>query len=159
MYMQANFPKIGKKFFRQKSGIPQGSIVSTILCSFFYGELESKKLTFIGEDCLLLRMIDDFLFITIDREKAQTFIQIMHDGLPEYGAQVNPDKSLVNFDITVNGKKISRLQIGSLEFPYCGNIINTKTLNIKKDRTRKGLQSKLCVHLRLLFGWGRLTIV
>ena len=131
------FFQIGKKFFRQKSGIPQGSVLSTILCNFFYGDLERKKLPFASAPTgVLLRLIDDFLFITTDRSHAEQFFQIMHQGHPEYGASVSINKSLSNFEVTVNGRKINRI-IDTKEFPYCGNLIHTKTLDIRRDRERK----------------------
>ena len=34
--------KIGQGFYRQMIGIPQGSILSALLCSFFYGDLEKR---------------------------------------------------------------------------------------------------------------------
>ena len=72
---------MGKKFYRQKVGIPQGSVVSTVLCNMFYAHLEKKKLPFLQDvDGLLLRLIDDFLFITMNRDHAQQFLQTMHDG-------------------------------------------------------------------------------
>lgn len=109
-----------------------------MLCNLFYGDLENKHLDFLINDprSLLARMTDDFLLITLDREKAQEFLQIMHDGIPEYGATVNPDKTLVNFETSVNRKKISRL-VESLEFPYCGMWIHTRTLEVRRQRDRK----------------------
>ena len=41
--------KIGSSYYRQSVGIPQGSVLSTILCSFFYGDLE-KRFTAFSED-------------------------------------------------------------------------------------------------------------
>jgi telomerase reverse transcriptase len=140
-HIQENIIKVGKKYFRQKKGIPQGSILSSILCNFFYAELEREKLSFISEDCLLLRLIDDFLYITLDKDKAKKFLQTMHNGNPEYGAFVNPEKSLVNFETTINSKKVQQL-VGTMEFPYCGNVVHTKTLDIRRDRGRKNLTSK-----------------
>ena len=60
----------------------------------------------------------------------------MHDGIERYGVEVNPAKSLANFDVIVNGSQVPRIQEGA-EFPYCGNSINTKTLEITKDRKRR----------------------
>jgi telomerase reverse transcriptase len=80
-----------------------------------------------------LRLIDDFLLITSRRDLAQQFLQVMMDGQPAYGISVNPSKSLVNFEVTVNGAKIPRL-LGSTLFPYCGNLIDTHTLDLRKDR-------------------------
>jgi telomerase reverse transcriptase len=44
-------------------------------------------------------------------------------------------KSLTNFDVTINGQKVPRLQ-GSKLFPFCGNMIDVETLDVIKDSTR-----------------------
>lgn len=41
-FIQNCLVQIGPDYFRQTVGIPQGSVLSTILCSFFYGDLEKK---------------------------------------------------------------------------------------------------------------------
>lgn len=136
-HVERNMVKIGKKFFRQKVGIPQGSVLSSLLCNFFYAQLEREYLGFIDADeSILLRLIDDFLLITTNKDHAQRFSRIMHGGVEEYGVQVSPAKSLANFDMTLHGHGIPRLQSGTL-FPYCGNMIDTRTLEISKDTTRK----------------------
>lgn len=136
-HVQQNILKIGKRFFRQKNGIPQGSVLSTILCSFFYGDLEQSKLSFtLDEDGILLRLIDDFLFITLNRSNAEEFLNVMHQGHPEYGAFVSIDKTLANFEMSLGGRRVNRL-VGTSEFPYCGNLINTKTMDVRKDRERR----------------------
>jgi telomerase reverse transcriptase len=136
-HIERNMVRIGKKFYRQKEGIPQGSVLSSLLCNYFYADLEARHLQFLQSgNSLLLRLIDDFLLITTDRRHAKKFIQVMHDGLPAYGVRVNPDKTLVNFETVINGKKLQRL-VGSHSFPYCGSFINTKTLDIAKDRERR----------------------
>ena len=72
---------MGKQFYKQKIGIPQGSVVSTVLCNIFYAHLEKKKLPFLEDkDGLLLRLIDDFLFVTMNRDHAVQFLQKMHEG-------------------------------------------------------------------------------
>lgn len=135
-HVESNIVKIGKQFYRQKEGIPQGSILSSLLCNYFYADLEAKHLGFLQDkSCLLVRLIDDFLLITTDRRHAKQFLQVMHDGLPAYGVHVNPAKSLTNFEVSINGYKIPRL-VESRFFPYCGNLIDTRTLNITKDRNR-----------------------
>ena len=136
-HVQKNVIKIGKRYYRQKNGIPQGSIVSSLLCSFFYGDFEIKHLGFLVEgESLLLRLVDDFLLVTTNQNHAGRFLQVMVDGSEEYGISVNTMKSLANFEISVNKSKIPRLH-GSTVFPYCGMLINTRTLEVSKDRTRK----------------------
>ncbi|EFX01630.1 telomerase reverse [Grosmannia clavigera kw1407] len=132
-----NLVKIGKKFYRQKTGIPQGSVLSALLCNCFYAELEAEELGFLDADgskgCLLLRLIDDFLLITTDQSKAARFVEVMHRGLPQYGVAVSSDKSLVNFDLQgPDGKSVSRVANGAW-FPYCGLVVNCLTLDIAKD--------------------------
>jgi len=136
-HVERNVVKIGKKFYRQKEGIPQGSVISTLLCSFFYGELERECFDFLTEgDSLLLRLIDDFLLITTRKEHAQSFLHIMHNGVAKYGVSVNREKSLVNFETNIDGTRIPR-SVGTTRFPYCGNLIDTKSLEITKDREQR----------------------
>lgn len=142
-HVRLNKVKIGKKCYRQKQGIPQGSILSSILCSFFYGDFEKRCLGFLdGQSCLLLRLIDDFLLITIDADKAKQFLQVMHDGNEDYGIVIRPEKSLTNFRCQINGLDVKHLG-DRIEFPYCGTTINTRSLEISKDRVRQQENSKL----------------
>lgn len=129
-----NLVRIGKKYYRQKTGIPQGSVLSSTLCNYFYADLERNHLSFLQEaNCLLLRLIDDFILITTDQEKARQFVGVMHGGLPEYGVTVSPEKSLVNFAMTAKGTAVPVLANGR-QFPYCGLLINCKTLAVTKLR-------------------------
>lgn len=133
-HIQQNLIKVGKKYYRQKQGIPQGSILSSTLCNYFYADLEVHVLSFLDtDDCLLLRLIDDFLLVTTDKCKAIRFVEVLHHGVPEYGVTVNAKKSLVNFDLVIDGQQISKLGDGDGDhFPYCGTLINTKTLDIAR---------------------------
>ncbi|KAI9759142.1 MAG: hypothetical protein M1835_000450 [Candelina submexicana] len=136
-HVQRNIVKIGKKFYRQKDGIPQGSILSSLLCNFFYADLEQQCLDFLNpQRSILLRLIDDFLLITVDRTQARRFLQVMHEGNPAYGVSVNTKKSLTNFEVTVNGMKVPRVQSGN-KFPFCGSFIDSSTLAMSKDRGRR----------------------
>jgi telomerase reverse transcriptase len=152
-HVEQHIVKIGKRFYRQKKGIPQGSVLSTYLCNFFYGELESQYLRFVaGPGTLLLRLIDDFLLITVDSRRARRFVQVMHDSIEEFGVQVDTRKSLVNFEMAINGEKLAR-PLDSKLFPYCGVLINTTTLEISKDRNRLDTGGKN------IFGVGRCWLI
>lgn len=146
-HIEQNIVRIGKKYYRQKCGIPQGSVLSSALCNYFYADLERRHLSFLqegggdkeGGDCLLLRLIDDFLLITTDQAKARRFVETMHGGLPRYGVTVSPAKTLVNFRLAVpggdNGSEmtVARSARGR-GFPYCGLAIDCQTLEISKQR-------------------------
>lgn len=61
----------------------------------------------------------------------------MHKGFPEYGAFVNPDKSLVNFDVRrADGTVVKRVFQSDGGFPYCGTLICEKTLDVKRDKRK-----------------------
>jgi telomerase reverse transcriptase len=136
-HVQQNMVKIGKRFYRQKEGIAQGSVVSSLLCNYFYADLEAHHLDFLQPgQSLLMRQIDDFLLISTEKAHTKQFLQIMHDGLPAYGVRVNPDKTLVNFEVTINGKKVPRL-VEKQGFPFCGSFIDTKRLDFSRDRERR----------------------
>uniref|UniRef100_A0A8C3DH96 Telomerase reverse transcriptase n=1 Tax=Corvus moneduloides TaxID=1196302 RepID=A0A8C3DH96_CORMO len=66
--------EIGNRYYLQCCGIPQGSILSTLLCSLFYGDMENKLLSGIQQDGVLIRLIDDFLLLTPHLMKARTFL-------------------------------------------------------------------------------------
>ncbi|KAF3315486.1 hypothetical protein TWF173_003404 [Orbilia oligospora] len=133
-----NFVQIGKRFYRQSLGIPQGSVMSTLLCNLFYADLEAHELPFTqAKTGLLMRLVDDFLFITTNRDHARRFSDAMHTGFPEYGVTVKPEKSLVNFEADFNGRKIKRVFGNTPGFPYCGTLVNEKTLEIRRDWARR----------------------
>lgn len=135
-HIEQNVIKIGHQYYRQKIGIPQGSKLSSSICNFFYADLERQYLGFLDQsDSLLLRLIDDFLLITANREHAARFLEIMHAGIPSHGVEVNPDKSLVNFDVQVRGRKIAQ-QDSAQAFAYCGSTVDMRTLSLMKDRQR-----------------------
>ncbi|OAA73491.1 Telomerase ribonucleoprotein complex - RNA-binding domain protein [Cordyceps fumosorosea ARSEF 2679] len=146
--------RVGRKTYRQRRGIPQGSVLSSYLCSYFYADLEARNLAFLapavvaggGRSNLLLRLIDDFLLITTDVADARRFAEVMHRGVPAYGVRVNPEKSLANFPLSVpvpaaedGEEETARIRTvdSGADFPYCGLRISCRTLEIRKDCQRE----------------------
>ena len=151
-HIEQNLVRVGKKYYRQKTGIPQGSILSSTLCNYFYADLERNHLSFLQQgknDCLLLRLIDDFMLITTDESKANLFVGVMHRGLPQYGVAVNAEKSLASFPLTVQGTTVPRSGDGR-PFPYCGLLIDCETLAVTKQRDgpKSASSSKQSPHSR-----------
>lgn len=146
-HIQSNLVQIGKTLYRQTQGIPQGSIVSSLLCSLFYAGMEEKVLNFVKDgESLLLRLIDDFLLITTNEQTARHFMRVLHAGLPDYGVTIKREKSVVNFDMTIDGHKVTRLPQNS-NFPYCGQSINTDNLNLSKDPGRRNATGRFVLRL------------
>lgn len=135
-HVRNNVVKIGKKHYRQTEGIPQGSVLSSLLCSFFYTAFEHDQLGFLDRsNTLLVRLIDDFLLITTDLSSARKFLRAMTAPQAQYGIIVNPDKTLANFEAAIGAHKVPR-HMGK-SFPYCGITIDTVDLQIGKDRQKK----------------------
>uniref|UniRef100_A0A9L0JX24 Telomerase reverse transcriptase n=1 Tax=Equus asinus TaxID=9793 RepID=A0A9L0JX24_EQUAS len=67
--------RIGGKSYVQCRGIPQGSILSTLLCSLCYGDMENQLFSGIQQDGVLLRLVDDFLLVTPHLAQAKTFLR------------------------------------------------------------------------------------
>ena len=55
--------------------------MSTLLCSFYYGAMERQYLPLVleGEE-ILMRQVDDFIFVTPYIDRARTFADILFRG-------------------------------------------------------------------------------
>ncbi|KAG0480484.1 hypothetical protein HPP92_011342 [Vanilla planifolia] len=188
-HLKHNILQIKSNFYLQKIGIPQGSILSSILCCFYYGHLEKhvilpflkkafeisskaslsdpimqpneelrysdvesllsskpKMLNSPGDTLkcsskphnLLLRLIDDFIFISTSKEVAESFFARMRRGFKAYNCYMNLDKFGLNFNVE-NPPPSQRFFTGAdgLRFiPWSGLLINCETLEIQADYTR-----------------------
>ena len=133
-HVQSNVVKIGRKCWRQRRGISQGSILSSLLCNLCYAEFEKRHLSFVSSESLLLRLVDDFLLITADQGEAVRFLRLMFRGASAFGIQASRSKCLTNFDTRVGEFAVPSLKPGSKGFPYCGVLID-EGLNVVKDTT------------------------
>ncbi|KAJ8030603.1 Telomerase reverse transcriptase [Holothuria leucospilota] len=131
-----NLKQIGNLDFLRTKGISQGSVLSSLLCSIFYGNMENRYLTGVDKDGLLMRLIDDFLLVTPYLHCATKFMQVLLSGecSETFGCKVNPQKTLTNFEFIYEGQPVQQLQ-GDW-FPWCGFLFNVKTLEVKNDYQR-----------------------
>ena len=146
-HISYNLIKIAKKYYRQRVGIPQGSVLSTILCSMYYADMEKKELDYLSTpDSLLLRYVDDFLLITTRKEKAARFMTDMKRGFPDSGCFINLEKCFANFKIRIDDIPVK--YVTQEYFPWCGYLIHMKTLEIQSDYSRL-LQGRLSDSLNI----------
>ncbi|CAB5190021.1 unnamed protein product [Rhizophagus irregularis] len=135
-HIQQNIIKVNEEYYKQKVGIPQGSVLSSLLCSIYYGVMEREEFKYIINDTngLLLHFLDDFLYISTNKNNVIKFITTMHQDDLKYKIVVNDKKSMVNFDLTVNNNKINK--VDGYEFLWCGILIDTRNLDVKVDYSR-----------------------
>ncbi|XP_069814636.1 telomerase reverse transcriptase isoform X2 [Dendropsophus ebraccatus] len=129
-----NILRINDRYYRQCCGIPQGSMLSTLLCSLCYGDMENKLFCGIEENGLFMRLIDDFLLVTPHLKQAKQFLRTLAEGIPEYGCSISLDKTVVNFPIDdiPECSAVQKLPAHSL-FPWCGLLLDTQTLEVLCD--------------------------
>jgi telomerase reverse transcriptase len=151
----------GDKYLLQSHGIPQGSVVSTLLCNLYYGNVEKAllpaKLTVTTnetpsaeQNCtltseprhchLLVRMVDDYLFITSDSNMFRSFLKTMYRGEPTLGVTVNPSKTRVSVPVSFQSEdgKVHHLQPDSdpKYFTWCGMLFNVESGETQIDYSR-----------------------
>ncbi|XP_055453965.1 telomerase reverse transcriptase isoform X3 [Psammomys obesus] len=127
--------KIGGRCYVQCQGIPQGSSLSTLLCSLCFGDMENKLFAEVQQDGLLLRFVDDFLLVTPHLVQAKAFLRALVRGIPEYGCMINLQKTMVNFPVEtgdLGGAAPPQLPAHCL-FPWCGLLLDTQTLEVLCD--------------------------
>jgi telomerase reverse transcriptase len=188
--------RIGSQFYLQKLGIPQGSVLSPLLCSVFFGhvdrhffdpllqqpatagvldkellEVEAQQVLPLlqsgkkkiatpslsqstpamskatslfsgGNGSILLRLVDDSLFISTSQADVARFVQIMHQGFEDYGCHANRHKTTVSFNLQLSkeqenfSRNIYMSEDGASFMAWSGLLINCCTLEIQADYTR-----------------------
>lgn len=147
------------RYLLQKDGIPQGSILSSMLCNIYFGDIEklllgsvfglSRVIRGSTPDCdvllltnkssisLLIRIVDDFLMVSSNKMISTSFLQKLQRGIPRIGVKINREKSRVNYAAalpTDSGNAQTRTR--NLNFSWCGLLINTRTCEVSLDPTR-----------------------
>lgn len=133
--------------YHQKAGIPQGSKMSNLLCNLVYEQLEQYLFQILSNqknntlpDFFMSRYIDDFLFISTCKSSAQLFLNRMLKGVDKYGATVNAEKTLINFqpsletDLELEKKlKLCKVLDPHGYMPYIGLGIKMDTIELFRD--------------------------
>ncbi|KAK6090414.1 hypothetical protein P3W45_000511 [Vairimorpha bombi] len=109
------------KVYKQIEGIPQGSILSTLVCSMYYSQMDEKYFNKVIKEGIVIRYVDDFLVLSTNKKEIKDFIK-MSDRLEKQGVSFNKEKMERNFVIE-NGDLILK----DSEVNYCG--LKIKTIN------------------------------
>ncbi|XP_023559905.1 telomerase reverse transcriptase isoform X2 [Octodon degus] len=157
-FLRGSVLRIGGRCYVQGRGIPQGSILSTLLCSLCYGDMDNVLFSRVQQDGLLLRLVDDFLLVTPHLDQAKAFLGALVQGIPEYGCVLNLQKTLVNFPVedgSLGGPAPLQLPVHCL-FPWCGLLLDTQTLEVRCDYTsyaRTSIRASLTFDRSIQAGW------
>ena len=113
--------------YRQNKGISQGSCVSSHFCHMYLSHMEAQHLRIHHQDTLI-RMVDDYLFITDSQPRANSFLSFfLNESIAsqKYNIRSNIKKTLINFDYG----EVKSTPIIS----WCGYLLNTNNLEITSD--------------------------
>ncbi len=127
-HIRLNVVLLQGRRFRQTVGIPQGSIVSSHLCSIYYGFIER---TFLSQlPGLMMRWTDDTIFITHREDAALGFIETLQS--PECRALVTMslEKACANFP-----QDYVKVRDDGF-IAWCGLLFDTQTLEVRWDYAR-----------------------
>lgn len=118
-----NIISFNNKYHLQTKGIPQGSILSTLLCNLYYAQFEKQNLKFIV-DGLVMRLVDDYILVTTSKLEAETFAGLLNQGVPEWGIEISKNKTKTNI-------------LEETEWlAYCGMFLSTSTLETRIDLSK-----------------------
>ena len=164
-HVRYNILQLDRKFYLQGVGIPQGGILSPLLSSLYYGHMDRYTIypflekTLKSGSCnenhgmhitsddqvpsmsyMLLRFVDDILFISTSKKQATDFFSRLQRGFRDYNCYMNEKKYGVNFDAGQTlGSLSSRVYMGDdgISFlRWSGLLINCCTLEVQADYTK-----------------------
>jgi hypothetical protein len=151
--------------YLQTNGIPQGSILSTLMCNLYYGKMEKMKFPAVfqnsgrhlgnfnnngvvsntsstslspttpARNSVMVRLVDDYLLVTRDKDVATNFVRTMHHGIPEFSCSVKSCKTKINFDCDLKANDFNRIEEGG-DLAWCGLLINTDSGEITGDYSK-----------------------
>lgn len=138
--IRKSFIKHNGRFFVQKTGIPQGSVLSTLLCSLYYGNVDNLYFNKIFRKGIFVRYVDDFLIITPSLDEIIGFLD-MSNSLSHLGIKFSREKIESNFgieeylqdsiDVELVTRNRDKLVIRDKHVVWCGSRIYPDGFSIK----------------------------
>ncbi len=137
--------------FQQIKGIPQGSVLSVMLCNLYYGHAERKLFGSneevqhlgLGTKSLIMRKMDDYIMISTSKESVEHWLQKVYTGLKLYDSKINPLKTKVNFACTIDidGSRVTLphcnpTNAANQHVTWCGYLLDMTTLEWKPSFCR-----------------------
>lgn len=138
--VKKNYVKYNGKFFIQKTGLAQGSVTSTLLCSLYYKSIDDLYFDKIFKEGILTRYIDDFLVISPSIDEILKFLEVSQT-ISHLGINFSKEKMESNFGLDEYLSKVSNIselaeykdsmKITDNPVKWCGTKILSEGYSIK----------------------------
>lgn len=136
-YYRNTFIKFGKHYYHLLQGVAQGNPLSPVLCNLYYAHMATKYFQDFmppaAERDLLLRYVDDYIYVSSEKDKVIKFSSAMQRGIVDYNCNISVEKTITNFvkelslqDQNVNEERVTKI-------PWFGFLINTVTLEVSAN--------------------------
>ncbi|GAV04814.1 telomerase [Ramazzottius varieornatus] len=119
-------------------GIPQGGPLSSLFLQLYVGALENEMGIPVTEDELMMRYMDDILYISPDQNKVRRFLALILKGYPAAGVTFNPKKTCTNLPLNLPDLPLTPISDqGVTSVSWYGWVFNlTQDLSLKVDMRR-----------------------
>lgn len=120
---------IDGKYYKQRHGIPQGSFLSTLLCGLFYAQFDREHLAGLTghPGTLVLRYVDDFLFIAPDYRVINQLLDAVSASTTTYNITLSHDKTRTNFH------RATGEFLPDAKFAWCGLLLDRGSMDVSAD--------------------------
>jgi len=140
---------------RQSTGVPQGSVLSSLLCNLYYGRFDQAVCADVvdkAEDALL-RLVDDYCLLTPSQKRAEAFVRAMHADHADWGAVVNAHKTRTSLDspwvpwcgLLIHG------QLGRVRVNFDKTLHASAPVDVTRGGVERAMRASLAVKLHALF--------
>ncbi|CAD27002.2 TELOMERASE REVERSE TRANSCRIPTASE [Encephalitozoon cuniculi GB-M1] len=140
--IKRNYVKHNGKLFVQKTGIAQGSVASTLLCSLYYKSIDDLYFDRVFKEGILTRYVDDFLVISPCIDEIMKFLEVSQ-SISHLGINFSKEKMESNFGLEEHLKAASSIselskhkhsmKITNAPVGWCGTKIYSDGFSIKSQ--------------------------
>lgn len=138
--VKRNYVKNSGRFFVQKTGLAQGSVASTLLCSLYYKAIDDLYFSEVFKEGVLTRYVDDFLVVSPSVDEVMKFLEVSQ-SISHLGLNFNNDKMESNFGLekyleeapNIHGlvRRRHSMEITDQPVLWCGIKIYSRGFSIK----------------------------
>eukprot|EP00835_Amoeboradix_gromovi_P005692 NODE_563_length_6640_cov_0.236661.p1 type:complete len:802 gc:universal NODE_563_length_6640_cov_0.236661:5747-3342(-) len=124
-HIHENVINIKDKNYKQKKGVPQGSILSATLCTLVFHDFLKQIMSRLDSSCHVAHFVDDVLLFSNDPEQCKLFLKYVQQPQYTHGLKLNSSKTWTATSMGVNS-----------EITWCGLKIRLDDFGVRRDYSK-----------------------